>query len=66
MALRSYRHGRDLDRDVVMVGSATVAHELMARLVVFSLSASRGGPLDLELASAERAGAAVLLAHRRA
>jgi dihydrofolate reductase len=68
----------DLDRDVIVVGSATVAHELIARnlvdeyrLLVFPLVAGTGrrlferGPLELELVSAERAGAAALLTYRR-
>jgi dihydrofolate reductase len=69
----------DPDRDVIVVGSATLAQELMARgvvdeyrLLVFPLVTGAGrrlfeqGSLDLELVSAAGAGATALLTYRRA
>jgi dihydrofolate reductase len=68
----------DLDRDMIVVGSATVAHDLIARnlvdeyrLLVFPPVTGAGrrlferGPLALDLVSAECAGAAALLTYRR-
>jgi dihydrofolate reductase len=64
--------------DLIVVGSASVAHSLMAddlvdeyRLLVFPAVIGQGrrlfehGAVDLELVSAERAGAAALLTYRR-
>jgi dihydrofolate reductase len=68
----------DADGDLIVVGSASVAHSLMAddlvdeyRLLVFPVVLGQGrrlferGAIELELVSAERAGAAVLLTYRR-
>lgn len=72
---------RRADRDLVVAGSASVAHALMRaelvdeyRLLVFPSVLGRGVRLfaegldasDLELVSVERSGAAVLSVHRRA
>jgi dihydrofolate reductase len=73
--------GRDVtevEGDVIVVGSASVAHMLMEhdlvdeyRLLVFPLVIGQGrrlferGPVDLSLVSVQRAGAAALLTYRR-
>jgi dihydrofolate reductase len=69
---------RRSDRDLVVVGSASVARTLIEhdlvdeyRLLVFPLVLGAGRRLfdgravDLELVATERVGAAVLLVHRR-
>ena len=68
----------NLDRDLIVVGSASVTHDLMERglvdeyrLLVFPTVAGEGkrlfsgGAFDLELVSCERAGVATLLVYRR-
>jgi dihydrofolate reductase len=68
----------EVDGDLIVVGSASVAHSLMEddlvdeyRLLVFPVVIGQGrrlferGPVDLEMVSAERVGAAVLLTYRR-
>src|SRR6185503_1732785 len=68
----------EVDGDVIVVGSASIAWELMEhdlvdeyRLLVFPLVIGEGrrlferGAVSLELAGCERAGAAALLTYRR-
>jgi dihydrofolate reductase len=68
----------EIEGDVIVVGSASLAHSLIAddlvdeyRLLVFPVVIGEGrrlferGVADLELVSAERAGAAALLTYRR-
>ena len=68
----------NLDRDLIVVGSASVTHDLIERglvdeyrLLVFPTVAGKGKRLfsrsafDLELLSCDRAGAATLLVYRR-